>query len=435
MSGLWRVVATFSAVAAAGSGCARGGAAEAPESRAQWLRRALLARDQAALARGDADKVAGKYARMARNTFAFYRGISWSLPREPSRYAGSGAAAQVAVIGDPHPENVGSFLSGGGVRVVDFNDFDQAGHGPYTEDLRRLALALWIAGDMADVKKKQRARVVAHTVEGYLTELRALAAGQPGISLRADTAFGGDLEDVLVPADEDEAGGEAVSPEEDRLVRALVGRYPATLHEPARFPKSAFAIKRIARRHLGVSSFPMVRYRVGVEGPSPAPADDWTLELKESPAGEGRPSAATIVALQRRFQEFPDDDPLLGWAAEDKREFRVRRVSPDQRRIDVERIVKQVKSPRWGKKDFRDFAAELGRLLARGHARGLAGNGKPGLEAIAAAVGTGSGLHEETGAYVAKYARQTEEDLDHFRALIKQHGPLLGWQPPAAKHP
>src|SRR5439155_23890376 len=142
------------------------------------------------------------------------------------------------------------------------------------------------------------------------------------------------------------------------------------------------AIKKVVHKHSGVSSFPVLRLQVQLEGPTPAPSDDWTVEIKEAVAGP----AAAQVDIQRQFQEFPDDDPLLGWAVVEGRQFRVRRVSPAQRRLDVERIVRLVKSPRWSKRDLKDFAFDLGRLLARGHCRARGRDGQPGLGAIAAAL-------------------------------------------------
>jgi hypothetical protein len=259
-----------------------------------------------------------------------------------------------------------------------------------------------------------------------VAEIRGLAAGQPAFSLRADTAFGGDLEAILATAEDESKldAGVPGTPAERALVEEVLAKYPASLLEPARFAKGAFAAKRVVRLNAGVSSFPLRRFRVVVEGPGPGAGDDCVLELKET---RGR-SAAAIVALQRQFQELPDDDELLGWASSREGEFRVRRVSAEQRRLSIERIVKQVKSPRWGKKDLREVATQSGRLLARGHARASDATGKPGLGAIAPAVGDGRGLAYETVGYAGRAAALAESDLDQLRALLKQYGPLLGWQ-------
>jgi hypothetical protein len=382
----------------------------------------LLEHDRAALAR-DPALVAAKYERMARNTFAFFRGTVWLVPREPSRFE---AAVPVAVIGDPHPENVGTFMTTAGVRVVDFNDFDLAGYGSYVEDLRRLAVGLWIVADMGDLGHKQRLRMVGELVDGYVAEVKGLARGERPVALREDS-FSGELDDILVRADEAaDASKEVPASEEDRkLAEALLATYPKTLYHPERYKPAMFAVKRVTRQHAGVASFPVLRLRVLVEGPGPSADDDWLLELKESVGGQ---PAALLVDLQRQMQELPDDDPLLGWAASGGREFRVRRLSPAQRRLDAERIAKQVKSPRWSKRDLKDFGADLGRLLARGHCRARTRDGRPGLTTVATAVGDGTGLRQETTTFAERVAQTADADRKIFRQLVEDRGPLLGWK-------
>jgi len=380
--------------------------------RVESLRRALLERDRPYLAR-DSALVAAKYGRMARTKFAFFRATAWRAARDPSRFA-----AQVAVIGDPHPENVGTFLDARGVRAVEFNDFDLAGYGSNADDLRRLAVGLWIVADMADLKHKQRVRVVDELVAGYLSEVGGLAQGKPPVALRAD-ALSGDLEEILAAPDSDSKDVSA-SKEETALATAILAAYPKTLVRPAR---GSFALKSLARRQTGVSSYPVLRLCAVVEGPTSSAADDWTLELKES---VGQP-ASTLVTIQRQFQETPDLDPLLGWAAVGGREFRVRQLLPGQRRLNAERLAKQVKSPRWGKGDLKDLAHALGRLLARGHARALGRDGKPGLAAITAVIG--EGLRQETAAYAEKQAAVNTEEFHLFQRLLEEKGPLLGWKP------
>ncbi|HEY0710565.1 MAG TPA: DUF2252 family protein, partial [Polyangia bacterium] len=184
----WLVFAALMAI----SGCARQGAALSPR---ESLRQALLAQHQEELER-DPTAVAEKLRRMARGNFAFFRGSLGLHPAAPSQFA---AAPPVAVVGDPHPENVGTFAApgAGGETIVDFNDFDQAGFGAFVDDLRRLSLGIYLAGDAADVPKKHRVRFVEATVNGYLAELRALARGEPPVALRADTAFAGGLAPIL----------------------------------------------------------------------------------------------------------------------------------------------------------------------------------------------------------------------------------------------
>jgi hypothetical protein len=383
---------------------------------AEALRRALVDHEGPLLAR-DPNLVAAKWARMARTKFAFFRGTAWRALHPPSR-AMNPAAAQVAVIGDPHPENVGTFLDASGMRAVEFNDFDLAGYGWYVADLRRLAVGLWVVADMADLKHKQRIKVVEDLVGGYLAEVSGLQQGKPPVALRAD-ALSGELDEILSSPDADGRDAPA-SKEEEALARAILAAYPKSLLRPV---KGSFALKSLARRQAGVSSFPVLRFHAVVEGPTPAAGDDWVLELKESIG-----PAALSVAIQRQFQERPDLDPLLGWASAGGREFRVRQFLPGARRLDAERLAKQVKSPRWAKRDLKDLAHALGRLLARGHCRAPGRDGKPGLAGIAAAVGDGEGLRNETVEFAAKQAEVSSDEFHLFQKLLEEKGPLLGWK-------
>jgi hypothetical protein len=416
------VVVRALALAALALAGASGGARAEPD-RAEGLRQELLARNQDLLAR-DPGAVAEKLARMARTKFAFFRGATGLLPPEPSRFV-TPAAARVAVSGDPHPENIGVYRTPRGERVIELNDFDLAGYGPYVEDVRRLALGLWILADMGDVGKKHRARIVESMIDGYLAEIQGLGRGQPPVALRAETAFGGALEALLADGDDEERAlerGVPASAAERALCEQALARYPATLLAPAAFPKSAFAIKRLVRVNAGVASYPVLRLRAVVEGPSAQADDDWVLELKEVRARK----AAVVVAIERQFHEVPDEDPLLGWASVDGRELRVRRLTADQRRLSAARIAKEMKSPRWKKKDLRGFALACGRLLARGHARAKDSAGVPGLAAIAAAIGDGQGLAEETVAYANRAGVALDQDIKLFRGLLAKYGPLLG---------
>jgi hypothetical protein len=394
------------------------------QPRRQWLEDALRARHADLLAR-DSAAVAEQLARMARSSFSFFRGSAGLHPDEPSRFL-TPASSKVAVIGDPHPENIGTFRTPRGERVVDFNDFDLAGHGSYLADLRRLALGLWLTADMADLGRRQRERAVEEMCDGYLAELTGLGRGERPVSLRVESAFGGDLDavnSILADGDPTEDGA-SVATEERALVERALASYRSSLLQPGAVGEGALVVKQVARVSSGIASLRLLRFRVRVEGSTAADGDDWTLELKQSDPA----SARALAVLQRELQEFPDNDPFLGWAAAGDRVFRVRGAGPEQRRLSVEKIARRVKSPQWRKRDLRELAHQCGRLLARGHARARASDGQPGLAALLAAVGDGPGLTRETVAVTARAAEAVEADRDHLRALLQQKGPLLGWQ-------
>jgi Uncharacterized protein conserved in bacteria (DUF2252) len=414
-------LAAFAFVLAA-TGCKTTAAQLGPR---EELRQALMARYEHQL-KQDPDAVAEKWRRMAKGNFAFFRGAIGLYPAEPSQFIGP-AIAEVAVVGDPHPENLGTFPQASGEVIVDYNDFDQAGFGSFVSDLRRLALGLYITGDAADVPKRQRARLVDSAVLGYVAELGGLARGEAPVHLRADSAFSGGLADILEPGNSgigDDAS--TLSPEERAGIEAALKKARPNLLDPARFPEGFFAVKRAVRTRGGIASLFLQRVRIAVEGPSASPEDDVLVELKETAPG----AAERLVRLQRELQERPDQDPLLGWTELGQTSFRLRSFGLGWRSVSVDRLASAVKGPGWGKKDLRAFAYELGRLLARGHARAAGRDGKPGRAALEKAIGDGKELAAETVAVTAKAAARLEGDVDNLRALLAERGALLGWQRP-----
>jgi hypothetical protein len=420
--------------------CARQSGALSPR---ESLRQALLAQHDAELAR-DSAAVAEKLRRMARGNFAFFRG---SLGLHPPAASNFSAAAPVAVFGDPHPENIGTFAlpgdQSGDETIVDFNDFDQAGFGAFVEDLRRLCLGLYLAGDAADVPKKHRARFVEAAINGYLAELRALARGEPPVALRGSTAFAGGLGPILddptltvvepvgrsgINGGHGGSLGEGLlSGEERETLAAALVRARATMSVVDRSP-AFFAVKRAARHRGGIASLFVERIRAQIEGPTSADDDDQLLELKETPGNR----ATVIVRLQRELQERPDEDSLLGIAEVFGKTYRLRSLGAKFRSISVERISDEMKGPGWGKRDFRSFAFDNGRLLARGHARAKGPSGETGLASLTLVVGDGKALRRETLAATQVAADRLESNVDDLRRLLADHGPVLGWKTPAA---
>ena len=146
-----------------------------------------------------------------------------------------------------------------------------------------------------------------------------------------------------------------------------------------------------------------------VEGPGPAADDDWTLELKESRERE----AATVVRLQRQMQERPDLDPHLGWTKLEGKGMRVRRLSPQHRRLSVERLVDAIKSPHWGKKDLRAWPATPAACSPVPTAAPPPPRASPAPGAIARAAGDGRGLTYETVQLTERAAETLEQDRQH----------------------
>jgi hypothetical protein len=145
----------------------------------------------------------GKYARMARDVYAYYRGslaVYRADVRDPSTGIGTTRFRADGVLplslGDPHPENFGLLQGPDRTLALEPNDFDAADRYPYTWDLRRLTVGMVLAvraSNQGDEDARSRAvaasaLVVDSTVRGYADALHELAAG--AAPARVDTDLG-----------------------------------------------------------------------------------------------------------------------------------------------------------------------------------------------------------------------------------------------------
>lgn len=369
-----------------------------------------------------------KLVKMQRDPYAWLRGTAslyWRDVTErgggrPATAFGDPRASRVLLVGDPHPENVGTFRAGDGTMFVDWNDFDGTGYGPFTLDLRRLGAGLAIAaGDDAiagELVRRAAAAYAARIAElaagariGPLTagahplldaELatartrgdrrHALAQVAPVVAGARALAFG-DLEDVaadgviedrLVPVSAEVAGW---------LDRAIAS-WRAGI---AGGDELGAVVLRARRIGAGVASYPALRYVVVLAGPTDAPDDDRLIELKETREGflvpgvprlaaaEWASPAARAADTQRRLQARDDGDPLLGHALVGGLALKLRDREAYQRGLDHEDLAALAAGGAAPRAQLAELAALLGGLLARAHGQATTEDGVPGWTVIA----------------------------------------------------
>ncbi len=447
-------------------------ACDVGDERKSWLHSALTAEHRLLHLRAP-DLLADKYAAMAAHPFDYFRGTLGLWIRDTTEPSGHGqsasvfaspAVAQLLLVGDPHPENVGTFLpSAPGQPAaarsrtgptsdlrIEFNDFDAATFGPPTHDLRRLATGLRLlvlpsAPDQLSPSADTLDEAVRALTRGYLDALmggtppprgriaedlirRANEDRSAAASLDAD-----DPDDELVPA----------TPEERAFITRLLLRWPATCLAdcPA---ATATSIKNIARRYgAGVASLPLYRFYVLLEGATSDADDDLILELKEAreaptlatlPGFYAMPvsnNAERVVFAQRILQSTPLADPLLGIALLDddpRTSFRVKERSTAQKGLSRTRIAERLADQRWTDDDLIALSAYVGHLLGQAHARAPLGpdtdtTAHDHLASLAAT--SGDALIDETVAFSAFMAERIVLDHSLFRELLDAHGPTL----------
>ncbi len=476
-----RVLASLALLAACDGGA---------DGRAAWLQTTLVLDNQVFLDTDPAQAEA-KFARMSLGLFAYFRGTLGQYVRDVVEAGGAGyvhsdfasaETADIALVGDPHPENIGSFRDADGQLVADFNDFDAATYGPFHYDVRRLALGFHLAGVELGVAAPERAAEAA--AAAYVAEIAALESGEPGYVLTAGTSHGKIVDHMFKKADEDgrareELGdytrivddrremffGEVEAPvawrmasddapmmlatdevvpvtqTESQLVDQLLAAWPSSLHDPAAMTPAAAIIKGVSRRYgAGVASYAAPRYYVLIEGPTTAPDDDLLLEIKQVydpaplagvvrlPSQPFADNGARVVDQQRTLQTNAACDPLLGHASVGAATFRIRDRSKYQRGVDLAKIAEKMSEGDWHDADLEVLAGHAGHLLARAHASAPRQAGPVGLPAIAAVLARGPDeFVAETLAFVDEYAPVVEADFQRFQDTLAAAGPSLGY--------
>lgn len=382
----------------------------------------FLADDNYMWARRDPALVALKLTKMQRGAYEWLRGTSnlyWRDLTEPGGTRrptafGDPASARVLLVGDPHPENVGTFRAADGTMFADWNDLDAAGYGPFTADVWRLATGLVL---VAASDEAYGTEIATRVAKGYTSQI---ASGTPfslgmgmhplldkemaKASTRGDMLFAieelapisngtrviafGDLE----PIADDHVFEDTVVPvgaEAAVWIDTAVERWAASRGETAR-------VKLRARRiGAGVASYAAIRYNVVLEGPTTANDDDRIIELKEERDGivlRGVPQlqspewdspGARVVDAQRRLQSRRDGDSLLGYAHLGGLSLKIRDREAYQRGIDHLDLAELAEGSTAKRAQLLDLAELLGRLLAGAHGNALTSDGVRGATVIA----------------------------------------------------
>jgi uncharacterized protein (DUF2252 family) len=419
---------------------------------------AILADDNDMWARREPELVAMKLAKMQRDAFLWLRGtaaVYWRDAMDPgSRPAtafGDEASSRVLLVGDPHPENIGTFRTPAGELFFQWNDFDATGYGPFGVDVRRLATGMILATGAGDAEGGDLARAVA---AGYAAEIaRIEAGGEPeplatGVDALLDDELkkarrngdGGEPLDEVAPVDganRSVAFGdlEAIADDgviEDRLLPAGTDGVAAIDAALAvwNHPELGATKLRLRKLGAGVSSYAAIRYFAVLEGSTPGPEDDRIVELKETRDGvivRGQPRLAAAewdspgaraVDAQHRLHGRADGDVLLGHARAGGLSLKIRDCAAYQRGLDAEDLAKLSPDRRLV------LASRFGALLAAAHGRALTADRVQGSSVIAPLIfGREASFADEIRACALEDAAQTRADHEALRA--DDLGPLV----------
>ncbi len=448
------------------------------ESNSVWLAR-------------EPEQVAQKFEEMAGDPFDWFRGSSpwyWADLETPgadrleTRFLQSPETWQVMLVGDLHPENVGTFRPGvepdgasaagrtpetpeavidaaAQALVYGSLDLDGATRGPWTLDLRRAVTGMvLLAGRLEGCDDGCLEELVGRFALAYADEIRAQSegAGWDGTAAGMRWEGGAILADLAWKAAAEGIATErlqewSVVADGSRRFRSDGDDFmPLTDAEAAQVARllaawaAAPAGLRVqdARRRIGVgiASRPALRYTLLWDSGGEGTEDDRLLELREvlPPPEIPAPGAAlrfdsnadrVRIAADELWPE--DADALYTGIGDGGMTFKVYNPSSWFQHIDRDLVEEGWEQGRYAEADLLGLAQTTARLLALAHAGGRLPDGGPALPVIAADLdGDGDGLWEELQRGAAQDRAAVLHDHTLFAAALEDYGPLLGWAPP-----
>lgn len=454
--------------------------------RARWCREQII-QDNRDLFEREPALTRGKLRKMASSPYAYFRGTAslyWQdmlTPGEhrmPTQFANADTS-HILLVGDAHPENIGTFKDADGVFHTTFNDFDAATYGPYHIELRRLLLGMSIFFEHAgsseeEVSELTRAGVTAyiHTIHNTSTSFAEFTSNtrQPRViqDLLRRAQRDGDIKEELqeyAPLHKEQQNRQMfigeLEPWDERfdlfrdtlrelptqtyaeLEDALIEYTSTTLHPDTH--GTFFTMKGASQRlGAGVSSYPVKRYYVLIEGDTTEPEDDILLEFKETllpPQSLAKintlnppqypSSAARVVSAQRALQPNNTLDPLLGHATTSSatRSWKVRTRTKYQKGIDRERFAEKRAEGEWTHQDMIEFAQFAGQLLAHTHIQAPSLSPRSFQDALIQLTHEKQDKFiDENILFIETYNKTQKQDYERFRALLSIHGDDLGYR-------
>lgn len=375
-----------------------------------------------------------RVGRMAASPYGFLRGSAIVMANDLATLPATGITP--VVCGDAHLGNFGFYASPERDLVIDLNDFDEAHPGAWEWDLRRLVASIWVAGRQNGAPEHACESAVVSCSAAYRDEIRRLAdrpllqrsferldvdriherAPHGTLAAEIDRAVKRArtrTSDRALPKFTSSDGGQRRIVEQPPLLTRLpeaeadavaegLDDYLATLAPHWRRALGGYTLVDVAHKVVGVGSVGLRAYIALLEGSSP---DDVVfLQLKQARrsvlaqhvhgdsawhAHQGQ----RVVEYQQALQTV--SDPLLGWTTVGGLQFYVRQFRNMKGTVALDAIDPA---------SLADYAAIVGRLLAKGHAR------TSGASMISGYAGRSDKLDVAMARFAHAYADQTEAD-------------------------
>lgn len=348
---------------------------------------------------------------MAESSHAFFRASPALFYHDlKTTYANRAAllprtAPNVAVLGDAHVLNAGTFRGPEGRPVWGLNDYDQAEVGSPEVDLQRLGVSLYVAARSQGLNSEESSRLVEAMAQSYLA-----SAGESGPAFLSKDETEGPIR-KLIGKVEDKDQKEFLAKWVDQSGRKLVRGEDLFDPDPSRgaqlqvalsekFPDLKF-LDLTSKPHSGGSTRGLERYYSLVE--SPDRSLPWILETKavlpspvQTPDGDlRRGDGDRILSLQKEMGGMVDSR---------HRAFKLGNTAFFTREREREKGSLKEKP-----EHLQESAPALGKLLARAHSA-------QGGQSLKEWIGSdGETLTSNLTHFCRLYARQVESDFREWQ--------------------
>ncbi len=430
----------------------------------------VLAADARDLALRDPREVEARFARMATDPFSFLRGsvVLWasdlSTPGAPGAIESAfvdGVAGASLIVGDAHPENIGTSRRDDGAIVLGFNDYDAARFGPVVLDLRRLATAFVIAATVANADFDAFSivdAVVAGYADGMVIDIHDVVSSgdldvdEDSVGVIAADLFrrasrDGEARTELELTVTDDTGAHRLpvvsAPPEDLEAEVFLALAPG---DERRLREALAAVRHTPTQIVrvvgrGVGSRAQLRY-VAVDD------DGGLFQLKEARDSFVLPSFvgeherffddnAERIVFSRRTLLGGAHDLALGAVPLDPLALVMSSETGFHKTFRVSRMKDKIIDGDFVVADVYAFARLAGVMLAHHHRRGVSVDGDPIADRLPRDLGLNdearvAALIDETVAVVVDSMPTALDDHALLQERLYEVGPLLGLQPAEA---
>lgn len=340
-----------------------------------------------------------KMSKMAVGPFAFYRGTAHIYYRDMTTLPGSAylntATSKTWLVGDMHLQNLGAFRDANSNYVFGVTDFDESYWGPWTWDIRRMAVSIILAAKENGLSSTDQGTLVNDFLDAYFNKINDFKGTNDELSYQLTSSnTSGAVKDTIQKSAGDSRSGllskyTTVGSDGKRVfintsdlqpvlsstysgIQGAMTGYINSIASSKRYASSYYTIKDVRQKlGSGIGSLGRYRYLLLLEGPTSSTSDDVILTMKQETASTvsiANPGAmpASVYgsneggrAAKSMKAGLTNTDVLVGYTSLSAMNFLLREKAPYDEDFDYTVLNTYAK--------FSEAAAYMGKALATVH--------------------------------------------------------------------